>query len=195
MTKQAAGTRTRNHILDTAERLISERGYHGTSLRDIGQEVGIANASLLYHFPSKDHLYQAVMERMTTSMDALIADIESSEGDGEHRLALVAQGLNGWLGADPRRARLLLRGLMDGEDTAKARRSGAIGQILQRLAKYLEGGAKGTGMKKVDLDQLMIRILGAGLLYSLHGPANKTPDFTKQETRLLTRTLGKTKNK
>lgn len=195
MSVTTTGAATRTQILDVAERLISERGYHGTSLRDIGKEVGIANASLLYHFPSKDHLHDAVMARMAEGLEAAIAGIEAKEGDGDKRARAVAEGLNAWMSADPRRARLLLRQLLDGDGTAKAKRNTAIGQAVDRLAGFLEGGAKGGPMRKVDSGHLLIRILGAGLLYSLYGPAGGADDFSKQESRLLSRSLGKSKNK
>lgn len=54
----------RVRILDEAERLFRTRGYHAVTMRDIASEVGIRQASLYYHFPSKEELFVAVCERM-----------------------------------------------------------------------------------------------------------------------------------
>ncbi|MFH7026424.1 MAG: TetR/AcrR family transcriptional regulator [Heteroscytonema crispum UTEX LB 1556] len=51
-------------ILDEAERLFRASGYNTVTMRDIAREVGIRQASLYYHFPSKEQLFMAVTERM-----------------------------------------------------------------------------------------------------------------------------------
>ncbi len=52
-------------ILETAERLARNGGYHGFSFRDIAAEVGIKSASVHYHFPTKADLGAAVARRYT----------------------------------------------------------------------------------------------------------------------------------
>lgn len=59
----AKGARTRARILDTAERLFAEKGYSGTTLRDVAAASGLRIPSLYNHFPSKDSLYAAVLEQ------------------------------------------------------------------------------------------------------------------------------------
>ncbi|MAG30995.1 MAG: hypothetical protein CL908_08905 [Deltaproteobacteria bacterium] len=60
---QTKGERTAERILDAAERLFGERGYEGTSLRDVADAVGLRIPSLYNHFASKDDLYAAVLDR------------------------------------------------------------------------------------------------------------------------------------
>lgn len=57
------GELTAERILDAAERLFSERGYAGTSLRDVAAAVELRIPSLYNHFSSKDALYGAVLAR------------------------------------------------------------------------------------------------------------------------------------
>ena len=47
-------------ILDAAVRLISERGYNGTSIQDVADAVGVTKQGVLRYFPSKDNLLAAV---------------------------------------------------------------------------------------------------------------------------------------
>lgn len=60
---------TLERIRTAATDLMFERGYHGTSLRDIAHAVGVQTASLYYHFPSKQSV---LMDIMTRTMDGLI---------------------------------------------------------------------------------------------------------------------------
>ncbi|AMJ63205.1 TetR/AcrR family transcriptional regulator [Bosea sp. PAMC 26642] len=51
---------SRRLILDTAARLLRSGGYHQTTLREVAEAVGIAKASLYYHFASKEEIVEAV---------------------------------------------------------------------------------------------------------------------------------------
>lgn len=54
---------TRARILDIGERLLLERGYAGFSYQDIADTVGIRKASIHHHFPAKEDLGRAIVER------------------------------------------------------------------------------------------------------------------------------------
>jgi AcrR family transcriptional regulator len=53
----------RAQILDVATQMIAERGFWGTSLREVGDACGITVPGLLHHFPSKEALLVGVLER------------------------------------------------------------------------------------------------------------------------------------
>ena len=53
----------REDIITAAAAAYGELGYHGSSLRAIAKRVGISHAGLLYHFPTKEALLAAVLER------------------------------------------------------------------------------------------------------------------------------------
>jgi len=56
-------------VLQVAQALFAERGYQGSSLRDIAKRIGIKAPSLLHHFPSKQQLYLAVLDKMFESLE------------------------------------------------------------------------------------------------------------------------------
>ncbi|MCP5066697.1 MAG: TetR/AcrR family transcriptional regulator [bacterium] len=58
------GELTAIRILVAAESLFAERGYAGTSLRDVAAAVGLRIPSLYNHFKSKELLYAAVLDRV-----------------------------------------------------------------------------------------------------------------------------------
>ena len=51
----------RQEIVDAAVEVFSSSGFHKGSLRDVAERVGLSQAGLLHHFPSKEHLLQAVL--------------------------------------------------------------------------------------------------------------------------------------
>ena len=50
-------------ILQAAEEVLMERGYHETSIDEIAARVGIAKGTVYLHFPSKEDLVIAIFER------------------------------------------------------------------------------------------------------------------------------------
>lgn len=49
--------------LETASRLFSGQGFRGTSMREIAAESGLSVGSLYHHFPSKEAIFQRLLER------------------------------------------------------------------------------------------------------------------------------------
>jgi AcrR family transcriptional regulator len=54
----------RERILVAAETLFRQRGYNTVTMRDIAEAVGIRQASLYYHFPTKEQLFVTVTEQV-----------------------------------------------------------------------------------------------------------------------------------
>jgi TetR/AcrR family transcriptional regulator, cholesterol catabolism regulator len=52
----------RQKVLDAAARLFREKGYAGTTMREVADRCGIRAASLYYHFPSKDEILAEVFD-------------------------------------------------------------------------------------------------------------------------------------
>jgi AcrR family transcriptional regulator len=75
------GERTSERILDAAEELFAERGYNGTTLRDVATRVGVRPPSLYNHFASKDALYAAVLERGIGPVIVLLARSAAAPAD------------------------------------------------------------------------------------------------------------------
>ena len=56
-------TETKSRILDAAQELVLARGFAGTSVDDIQKAAGISRGTFFYHYPSKDDLARALIER------------------------------------------------------------------------------------------------------------------------------------
>ena len=67
------GDATRELVLDTALEMFVEQGYRTTSVRDIAARCGMTHPGLLYHFPSKEALLMAALQRRD-DVDCVDAD-------------------------------------------------------------------------------------------------------------------------
>ncbi len=68
----AKGRATRAHILDRAVEVFGEVGYRGASLREISARAGLSHPGLLHHFPTKEALLLAVLERRDQTAEAAV---------------------------------------------------------------------------------------------------------------------------
>lgn len=83
-------TETQTRILDAAERLYSERGIAGTSLRAVTAEAGVNVAAVHYHFGSKDGLTRALVVRRAAAVNAeRVRLLEKAESHGAPALEAV----------------------------------------------------------------------------------------------------------
>jgi len=62
------GAETRERLLDAAEELFAERGYHASSVRDITGAAGSNVAAVNYHFGGKAELYRAIFLRRLAAL-------------------------------------------------------------------------------------------------------------------------------
>ena len=58
----AKSARRRQEIVAAALEVFSEAGYHKGSIRDVADRVGLSQAGLLHHYPSKHLLLEAVLD-------------------------------------------------------------------------------------------------------------------------------------
>ena len=59
-------------IMDAAERRMRKAGFNGFSFREIAVDVGVKSSSVHYHFPTKENLAAAVIQRYTAQTADLI---------------------------------------------------------------------------------------------------------------------------
>jgi AcrR family transcriptional regulator len=119
---------TREAILDAAEVLFAERGVDGVAVRDLARKLRLTPSSLYNHFPSKQALYEAVLERGLAPFAALFADPDPgpiTEAAVRRTVAVIVDHL----AAHPHLARLIQRALIEETDSVQD----LIQQALQPL--------------------------------------------------------------
>ena len=89
---------TREQIRVVALEMFAERGYAGTSLREIAERLGVTKAAVYYHFPTKEDILESLLKDFLAQLDELIAWTERQpRGTATRRAALdrYAQMLGG----------------------------------------------------------------------------------------------------
>ena len=94
------GELTRNTILESALQLFREKGFDGTTMRDIANRAGVALGAAYYYFDSKDAIVMAFYERaqheLTPVLDRSLANAKGLY----HRLRAIIQAKLDYFAAD-----------------------------------------------------------------------------------------------
>ena len=69
----------REHILITAERLFGEKGFDGTSVRDIAQSAGVNLAMISYYFGSKEKLLEAMIAFRSDYVHGILEELNKDQ--------------------------------------------------------------------------------------------------------------------
>jgi AcrR family transcriptional regulator len=91
--RAAQAERTRQQILETAQRLFTEHGYDATSLQMIADEMGLTKAAVYYHFRAKTDILHAAMQPGIQRLKALLDEAAALRG----RRARIEHLVNGFV--------------------------------------------------------------------------------------------------
>jgi AcrR family transcriptional regulator len=92
-TRAVQAERTRQQILETAQRLFTEHGYDATSLQMIADEMGLTKAAVYYHFRAKTDILHAAMQPGIQRLKALLDEAAVLRG----RRARIEHLVNGFV--------------------------------------------------------------------------------------------------
>lgn len=82
-----------NLILQAAEEVLLEKGYHDTSMDEIASRVGIAKGTLYLHFAKKEDLISTFFERQLKSILSELEQIDAMQGTAQAKLEFLVRVL------------------------------------------------------------------------------------------------------
>jgi AcrR family transcriptional regulator len=102
------GVKSRELVLDAAERVMAEHGYDGASVERVVEETGIPKSSVYHYFGSKDGIPLAVMERGAQRFFSELPTPTARIGSAKQHLAAMSATLAHALERHPNFLRLLI---------------------------------------------------------------------------------------
>jgi len=83
----------RQQILSTAKHLLIAHGYHGLSMRQIAESVGVSKAALYYHFGDKEQLLLAILDAYLDDIEEVIDGVRSESGDCRQQVHALVESI------------------------------------------------------------------------------------------------------
>jgi AcrR family transcriptional regulator len=140
-----SGQERRAAIIKAVRSVFVEKGFHGTTTRELADAAGVSEALLFKHFPSKEALYSAIQVSCFEEEGSRIAErLEALTPSTSSLVCLVHQLISRLLGNrwpeenQQSFTRLLLRSLMDEGDFARVAVQGGPSHWVRKVEECLQ---------------------------------------------------------
>jgi TetR/AcrR family transcriptional regulator len=169
--RMTAGDR-RLQILRVAVSLFSQRGFGGTTTREIAQAAGVSEAMVFRHFANKQELYTAILDHKACSGDSMNPEQMVAEAltqkDDRAVFEQLALGALNHHETDPEFQRLLLHSALEGHELAEMFFEKFILRVYELLGGYITERQRDGAMRTIDPLIVVRSFIGMIIHHSLN---------------------------
>lgn len=186
---------TRQSILDTAQRIVAQKGFAAVGLNEVLAEAGVPKGSFYYYFTSKDAFGEAMMQSYfddyLTTMDRIVAD--TGKSSAEH-LMRYWQNFYETQIVDDCQGRCLVVKLgaevSDLSETMRMAMKVGTAAIVDRVEQMIisgiaDGSVSVDASPRTTAEALYDTWLGASVMAKIH----RSPDYLDRAMTLTRQTL------
>lgn len=151
---------TRERLLLAAEQFFADKGFYGTSIRDVANAVGISKPSLIHHFPTKENLYSEVLKRIAAGLLDRLQEALLGNGDEREKLHAFVERFRAWSFTHENDARILMRELLDNPQRLSEVHTWHLKSLMDQLTQIIESGQKNKIFRQAEPLPIIINLLG-----------------------------------
>jgi TetR/AcrR family transcriptional regulator len=165
-----AGAR-RQQLLETALDFFSRKGFQGTTTKEIAAAAGVTEAIVFRHFPSKQALYQAVLDNCQESaeMQEWLAKTRAcmDRGDDAGLLRAIALKILETYRRDARLQRVLLFAALEGHEHGLAHHRQISIPVYELLCQYISRRQSEGKLREYDCGMILVAIAGMATHFAM----------------------------
>jgi len=142
----------RQEILDAAEQLFSQKGFKGTTTKELAEKAGVHEAVLFRHFTNKRELYRATVElKLARNRPAALEQMEESADNRDDRgfFEALALGLLTRFEQDPSIPRLILYSALEEHEPPQVTAERQL-RVEKPTLDYISDRIREGAFRKVD---------------------------------------------
>jgi AcrR family transcriptional regulator len=148
-------------IVAEATRLFAERGFSGTSLKDIADATGLTRPAIYHYVRNKDELLAKLVAELAQEPVVALREInDSPEAGAIERLRRMAYTIAIRQAEQPARFQLLIRSESDLSDELAGPYQQGRRDVLQEFVRVIDEGIRAGEMRAVDSRIAALSILG-----------------------------------
>lgn len=161
MTNQAK----REHLIETAQRLFSRNGYHGTGIDMILKESGVAKKTLYYHFQSKEDLIVEVLKRYDEQFSVMVdRKVNQLADNPKDRLLAIFDVAHEWFSDKHFYGCMFINAIGEYSHTDSSIRDACKG-FKEKMRQYIESLCAQTGTEHPkDLSEQLALLLEGSIV-------------------------------
>jgi AcrR family transcriptional regulator len=159
-------------ILRIAVGLFSQKGFGGTTTKEIAQAAGVSEAMVFRHFATKQELYSAILDHKACSGDSMNPEQMVAEAlkqkDDRAVFEQLALGALNHHECDPEFQRLLLHSALEGHELAEMFFEKFVRRVYELLGNYLEERQRDGAIVRIDPAIVVRSFIGMIIHHSLN---------------------------
>ena len=149
-----AGEERRSQILAVAVSLFSQRGFRGTTTKEIAHAAGVSEAMVFRHFATKEELYAAILDHKACSHENFDPAVMAAEAikrkDDRAVFESLALGALNHHEKDPEFQRLLLHSALEKHQLAEMFFNEFVRRVYEFLGAYISERQRDGAFMEVD---------------------------------------------
>ncbi len=166
-----AGQQRRLQILRVAMRLFSQRGFRGTTTKEIAVAAGVSEAMVFRHFATKEALYSAILDHKACSHDEmdplqLVTAAVNQKDDLAVFEGIALNALNHHE-RDPEFQRLLLYSALEQHELAQMFWNTFVRRVYRELSAYIRRRQRDGAMVDIEPAIIIRAFIGMVMHHSL----------------------------
>jgi AcrR family transcriptional regulator len=167
-----AGEERRHQILAVAVSLFSNRGFRGTTTKEIAQAAGVSEAMVFRHFATKEELYAAILDYKACSggnfEPAKMAEDGIKRKDDRAVFESLALGALNHHENDPEFQRLLLHSALEKHELAQMFFDEFVRRVYEFLGSYIRERQREGALVEMDPAIVVRSFIGMVMHHSLN---------------------------
>ena len=152
-------------IMDGAEKVFAEKGYHGAKMSELAKASGLAKANLYYYVGSKEAIYINVIEELLARWDSALYLISKDQEPAEVISAYIRAKIQ-YSQEHPAASKIFAKEVISGSRFLTPAKKRAIHKITQEKADVINGWIKKGKMAPIDPYHFFFLLWGATQYYA-----------------------------
>ena len=178
----------RRQLLETAITLFSEKGFAGTTTREIAAAAGVTEAIIFRHFATKQDLYKAILDyKCGADSGGMLGNVEAfmAANDDEGLFRFLITRIIAFHHEDPRFQRLLMHAALEGHELAIIHHNQTKLPIGEKLKSYIVRRQAAGSLRECDPTAVLFAIAGIPHFYALQKYIYKAADLALTDEQVV----------
>ena len=192
MTLRMTSDERRAAIVQSAIRLFAEKGFRGTTTRELASAVGVTEPVLYRHFRTKRDLYSAIIEARSGEAAERATELRelAAQGDDRAFFSRLAELILQRYEKDPATTRLLLFSCLEKHELSELFFERLVKDFYQLVSTHIRGRVRAGAFRSVDPDIAARAMIGMvayeGLMGLLFPGSRKKASHKKVVREMVT---------
>src|ERR1700685_3088294 len=166
-----SGEDRRRQLIEIAIDLFSQRGFSGTTTREIACAAGVTEAIIFRHFATKQDLYTAILDHTHPAIadEKWLDEVQScmDRDDDAGLFRLIVSSILEIHRTEPRFERLMLHASLEGHELAVMHRNQIMATIGVRFREYIERRQRAGAMRECDPRTIIFAVVGMSQAFGM----------------------------